>query len=127
MEEYKNTLQITGEVQARFAGVKPYFAFLVNLFNVSVVGKSCPARQPFVTGLSGVEMKLTEMQEDLPLKIFSQFHSTVEFWPQVPEINTQNSKHKRRPTAHFCIWHYVLLWIFIIWNEVRKIKNIVQS
>jgi len=40
-----------------------------------------------VTNLSGVQMKLTEMQ-DLVLKKFSQCHSTVEFWRQVLE-----SKH----------------------------------
>jgi len=35
--------------------------------------------------LSTVEIKLTEMQENLALKNFSHCHYTLNFWQQVPE------------------------------------------
>jgi len=35
--------------------------------------------------VSAVEIKLTEMQENLAQKHFSQCHSTLYFWRQVPE------------------------------------------
>jgi len=46
----------------------PCFAFLVNPFNVKVVGDGCPVHQPFVTNLTVAEIKLAEMQENLTLK-----------------------------------------------------------
>jgi len=68
-----------------FAGIKTILAFRVNPFNVNVVGDGCPVRQPFVTNLFVVEMKLTETQEHLALKGFSQYHSTAGIWRKVPE------------------------------------------
>ena len=68
-----------------------------NPFNVNVVVDVCQVRQPFVTNLLAVEMKLTEMQE-LAVKISIQSHSTVDFWRQVPE-----SKSKNLSATHFCI------------------------
>jgi len=53
--------------------------------NVVVVGDGCPVHQLFVTILSAVAMKLTEMREDVALKNFSQCHPTVDFWRHVPE------------------------------------------
>jgi len=47
--------------------LKPCFAFLVNTFNVNVVGDGCPIHQPFVTKLTAVEIKLAEMQKTLAL------------------------------------------------------------
>ena len=44
--------------------LKPGFSFLVNPFNVSVVGDGGPVSQPFVTNLSALDMKLIDMQED---------------------------------------------------------------
>jgi len=66
--------------------LKPYFALLVNQFNVNVVVDGCPICQSFVTNLYASEMKLTEMQKDLALKNFSHCRSTDEFWRQIPEI-----------------------------------------
>jgi len=96
VEEYKNKLQRLLEFTARFdhlQKLKPFFAFLVNPFNVNVVGGGYPVCQQLVTNLSAVEMKLTEMQEDLALKNFSQCPSTVDFWRQVSEC--MYSEHKR--------------------------------
>jgi len=50
-----------------------------------VVGDGCPVHQPFVTNLTAAEIKLAKMQKNLALKSFSQCHSTVNFWQQVPE------------------------------------------
>jgi len=83
----KYIVRLLEEFQARFDHLnewKPCFAFLVNPFNLNVVGDGCPVRQQFVTNLSAVTMKLTESQ-GLDLKNFSQCHSTVEFWRQVPQ------------------------------------------
>jgi len=38
-------------------------AFRVNPSNTNVVGHGCPVRQPFVTNLSAVEMKLIEADQ----------------------------------------------------------------
>ena len=68
-----------------FPGVIIMFYILVNPFNVNVVGDGYPVRQPIATNSSAVDMRLTEMQEDLALTNFNQGHSTVNFWRQVPE------------------------------------------
>jgi len=67
MEEYKNKLQgLLEELPAKLDYLQELKScFLVNLFNVSVASDDCPVRQPFVTNLSAVEMKLTEIQEYL--------------------------------------------------------------
>ena len=89
VEEYKVKLQgLLKEFLARFDDLqelKPYFTFLVNPFDIDVIYDGCPVRQPFVTDVSAAEMELTELQEDLALKIFNKCHSTVEFWQQVTE------------------------------------------
>ena len=71
------------------------------------------------TNLS-LEMKLTEMQEIRLYKISViatlQFSSNDRF----QKVNTQNKKGQR--TTHFCIQRDILLWIFILFYEVRKIE-----
>jgi len=68
--KWKNTKHIAWlleEFQAGFGQLQEYkscFAFLVNPFNLNAVGDGCTVRQPRVTNVSVVEMKLTEMQED---------------------------------------------------------------
>jgi len=55
------------EFQARFEHFQELnacFAFLVNSFNVNVVGDGCPVHQPFVTHLIAAEIKLAETQEN---------------------------------------------------------------
>jgi len=59
--------------------LKTCFAFLVNPFNVNVGSDGCQFPQPLVTNLSAVEMKLTEIQEDLALNSFIQCHCPGEF------------------------------------------------
>jgi len=50
-----------------------------------VVGDGCLVHQLFVTNLTAAETKLAEMQKNLALKSFSQYHSKVNFWQQVPD------------------------------------------
>ena len=52
----------------------------------------------FDTNVTAVEIKLTEIQENLALKIFIQCHSTLHFWQQV---NTKSLKDQC--TTHFCV------------------------
>jgi len=84
--------------------LKPCSAFLVNQFNVDVVGSSCPVRQPFATNLSAVEMNLTKMQ-DLAVKKIS-VNATVDFWRQVPK-----SKYSE-------LRHLTVDWTKSIWIEI---------
>jgi len=72
----------------------------INPFNVKVVGDSCLLHQPFDsdTNVTAVELKLTEMQENLALKIFVQCNSTLNFRQQV---NAQILKDQC--TTHFCL------------------------
>ena len=106
VEEYKNKLQeLLEDFQARFQDLqklRPCFAFLVNPFNINVVNDCCPVRQPFVINMSAVEMELTDLQEDMVLKNFSQCNSIIEFCGQVSEkiFGTQ----KDQCTTHFCIF-----------------------
>jgi len=63
-------VRLLEEFQARFdqfQEFKPCFAFLVNPFNVKVVGDGCPVHQPFVTTLTVAEIKLAETQENVAL------------------------------------------------------------
>jgi len=62
------------------------------------VGDGSPAYQMFDTNVTAVEIKLTEIQENLALKIFIQCHSTLHFWQQV---NTKSLKDQC--TTHFCV------------------------
>ena len=74
MQKYVARVQLEAFL-ARFDHLqeyKPSFASLVETFKVNVVGDGSPIRQPFVTKLSGAEMKLTELQEDLAPRNFSQ-------------------------------------------------------
>jgi len=104
------------EFQARFdhlQELKWCFAFLVNPCNVNVAGDGCPVRQPFVTNLSAVEMKVTEMQ-DLALKYFSHCQCTVEFWRHAPESKYPDLKRPVYETTHFCIQQ---VWVGGFWVE----------
>jgi len=63
----KRNCTTTGEFHARFdhlQELKPCFAFLVNQYNDNVVCDGYPVRQPFVTNLSAVQKKLSEIQDD---------------------------------------------------------------
>ena len=76
------------EFQARFDDLlelKPCFTFFVNPFDIDVINDGCLVGQPFVTDVSAAEIELTELQEDLALKDFNKFHSTMEFWQLVTE------------------------------------------
>ena len=90
--KWKNTkihCKITGGVPRHicpFAGIKTTLAFLVNPFNVNVLS---------VTGVQFANRVCYKLvccrnetdrnARDLVLKNFSQCHSTVDFWRQVPE------------------------------------------
>jgi len=76
-------------------------AFLVNLFNVNVVGDGCPVRQSFVTNLSAEEMKPTEMQEDMALKIPVSATLQLSSGDRFQKVNTQSLKD--HCTTHFRI------------------------
>jgi len=64
--------------------LKSCFVFLANPFNADVVGVGYPVRQLFVTHLSAVEMKLTEIQNDLALN-FQSMSVYSDFLRHVPE------------------------------------------
>ena len=89
VEEYKDKLQgLLEEFQVRFDDLlelKPYFTFFVNPFDIDVINDGCLVGQPFVRDVSAAEIELTELQEDLALKNFNKFHSTVEFWQLATE------------------------------------------
>jgi len=67
VQEYKNKLQDyhTLMLNRLTWNAKHGFAFSINPFSVNGVSDCCPVHSVFVTNLSSVEMKLTEMQEDL--------------------------------------------------------------
>ena len=101
VEEYKDKLQgLLEEFQARvddLQGLKPYFTFLVNLFDIDVINDGCLVHQPFVTDVSAAEIELIELQEDLALKNFNKCHSRMEFWQQVtkrkyPELKKTSAR-----------------------------------
>jgi len=69
----------------------------VNPFNVDVVGDGCPVHQTLDTNVTAAAITLTDMQENLALNNFIQYHSTLRFWQQV---NTKNLKDQC--TTHFC-------------------------
>jgi len=58
-----------------------------------------------------VEMKLTEMQENLALKNFCQCHSTLNFWRHVPESEYPEFK---RPVynSFLCIAQHIAVNFF---------------
>jgi len=70
--------------------------------------------------LSGVEKKLTEIEENVGKKNFSQCHSTLNFWLQVPE--SEHSEFEI-PVGNsiLCIEQHIPVNFFPC-NEVRKIK-----
>jgi len=81
----KYTARLLEEFQARFdylQELKSCFLFPENPFN-DIVGDGCPARQSIVTNLSAVEMKLTEIQDGVALKV--SVYSIADFWRQVPK------------------------------------------
>jgi len=64
--------------------------------------------------------KLTEMQENLAQKNFSQCHSALNFWRQVPE--SEHPEFKMSVYYSFlCIAQHIAVNFFLC-NEVRKIK-----
>jgi len=67
----KNELQDAGGFPTIFDylnELKPCFSFLANDLIINKIVDGSPLRQPFVTNLSAVKMKLTEMQEDIAIK-----------------------------------------------------------
>ena len=75
--KWKNTeihCKSTGGVPRQyryFARIKTMLALPVNPFNASVDADGSTVRQSLVSNLAAVEMKLTKMQDDLVLNIFS--------------------------------------------------------
>ena len=103
----KQIVTLLEELQARFdhfQELKPWFAFLVNPRKSSLI-YSVMAIQ-FANRLS--QTCLLCKRNWLALKNVSQCHYTDNFWPQVPE-NSHNWKDLC--TTHFCIQHYILLWL----------------
>ena len=99
--------------------LKPCFALLVNLFsvNVSVTAVQCANRF----------YKLVFCRKNWPKckkirvkKYFSQCHSAVNFWQQVPEREHPEFKIPVH-YSFLCIGQHIAV-NFFLFNEVRKIK-----
>jgi len=65
-----------------------------------------------------VEIKLTEMQENLAKKSFSQCHFTLNFWRQVPE-----SKHPEFEIPVYKSFRCIAQHIAVIFFSVMKFVN----
>ncbi|XP_076321861.1 SCAN domain-containing protein 3-like [Tachypleus tridentatus] len=59
---------------------------------IDVTNDGCPILELLGTESSVVEMELIELLEDPDLKMNHKFHSTIEFWEQITEINFNELK-----------------------------------
>jgi hypothetical protein len=75
LKQYEGNLEtLNYDFENRFEKMKtlkPCFEFLVSPFVIDVINDGCPAVAPFVSDVSSLETELTELQEDVGLKLVS--------------------------------------------------------
>ena len=63
--------------------LKPYFAFLVNPFDIDVITSGFPIPKPLSSETPAMELELVDLQEDHALEMAHKTLTTLEFWKQV--------------------------------------------